>query len=415
MLILKAEGKRPGEVYKINSSEAAILESFVRQPWPPWEINGYQRRLNELSEYRDKVDATSLSRHDKFIFMESEEARFDGKEERRRLAIAIDQLWQNGLWSGFAICFPNLKVDDTYPMGCSSPPRTGYDRPLQWRTKRDTAPPAFQIFDFHSPATSLVNSECSTLLNPFGSCPSSSTLSSSVLSQTVLPQPEEGLQLSPNSSSPQVARMQEEAGIGLGPEFYDEVRASKIRLVRGCPENLNCQVKISNLPEKVFTSDIIDSIHEGGLVFLGLKLAHPPERTSHVAYVIFKKRQSAVEFLKRGNMGIVIGGKQAEVRPAEMKTYPWPTELLHQTRVLEIEGPAHMVDGNKIRRLFSEYEFKFLYPQQKVIGDRKKVQFHFLEIIGGSREAYRLYAGHIVDHGDLGQITVKFAPDPCGD
>ncbi|KAI9054916.1 hypothetical protein LZ554_002060 [Drepanopeziza brunnea f. sp. 'monogermtubi'] len=209
--------------------------------------------------------------------------------------------------------------------------------------------------------------------------------------------------------------MKKEAGVGLGPTFHDEVKASKIRLVKGCPENLNCHVKISNLPKKLFITDIIGSIHEGGLVFVGLKPVHPPKLTFHDAYIVFKKRQSAVEFLKRGNMGIVIGGKQVEVKPAEMKIHPWPTELLHQTRVLEIEGPAHMVDANMIRSLFSEYEFKFLYPKQKVIGDTKKVQFHFLEIIGGSREAYCLYAGHIVDHGEIDQITVKFAPDPCGD
>ncbi|KAH9221389.1 hypothetical protein DL95DRAFT_475710 [Leptodontidium sp. 2 PMI_412] len=408
------------------SNDGRPLEYAVREPIKSknWRLIRWMKMVPIITK------ANSLPDSRRVEFLAKEEYLLDVQEERRALAMYISEIKMTKNWYGTRAHFPNLIIDsEAMENGDISITST---EPLRWLGSQQGA--ELQISDNSSNpqhSASTTTTTTNTESSRHASSVNGSTLGSEPpsndgnddFSTTPRPQgsramvlyrsqgfrPSFALQKDRPPTDPEVEQLALDNGVEIEPNYEGEVTGAHIR-DRTCPPRMNTAVYIKNVDPLWTSEDIFNCVHEGGIYKYSRQ--EPNENYPTCAVTLtFKHRQAAVSFLHRArHEGIYIHDQKVDVVPSINPC--WGIELgkEYQTRVLEVEGRAKLVDADALEAKFhNNIRFTLVKRQQWIEDGYKTIHFHFESILAQSRAA----AVYLHKENRIRGLRWQFVEDPC--
>ncbi|KAF7867052.1 uncharacterized protein EAF02_009838 [Botrytis sinoallii] len=187
------------------------------------------------------------------------------------------------------------------------------------------------------------------------------------------------------------------------------------KAIRGLPDNLNCSVFVSHLPEDVKYKEIFAVITTGSLV--SVHINDPiPGRPFSAAKITFKYAEGAARFMALVNslLGVQIRDHHLAAVYNDYGMVEHAQE--HQSRVIHIHGPYKLMTESFWRRYFGKvtrYQIDHVSylpfdPKNKVT---RAMEFRFARI---EAQAQSILIAIIHDPQFEGKVFCKYGPDPCG-
>ncbi|KAK1771621.1 hypothetical protein QBC33DRAFT_592071 [Phialemonium atrogriseum] len=202
---------------------------------------------------------------------------------------------------------------------------------------------------------------------------------------------------------------------GFSPNYCGNISLSRNRSA-DIPEHQNCSLFILNLPADITTRELLANIRNAGRVYATHINAPEPDKGhgTCAAKVIFFERPAAEHLFDqcRGAGGFAMAGRAERgrviwnrIRTAEQGG------PRHQTRVLQIAGPAGVVNEPFLTAYFQS-KLDFQVDEVLDVGgaaERRVVEYRFGSFRCQAEAARMALAREWSEH----DVKVWFGPDPC--
>jgi hypothetical protein len=201
---------------------------------------------------------------------------------------------------------------------------------------------------------------------------------------------------------------------GFSPNYRGNIGLPRNRSA-DIPAHLNCSLFILNLHADITTHELLANIRDAGRIYATHINAPEPDKGhgTCAAKVIFFERVSAERFYNRcQTTGFLIAGRPNagrviwnRIRTAE---HSGPR---HQSRVLQIAGPPHIVN-EKFLTAYFQTKLDFQIDEVMDVGgtpERRVVEYRFGSFRCQAEAAKMALAREWSEH----DVKVWFGPDPC--
>ena len=171
----------------------------------------------------------------------------------------------------------------------------------------------------------------------------------------------------------------------------------------------NCAIYIVGIPAAAQYSDVLDSIRGGKILVC---LIDPPDRQHHTAAakIVFFTRASAELFMERSRgVGVYILGRR--VRAMWNRIFYAAHTKTHQSRVILISGPAHLMDFEIFESFFRE---RFEYQEEsrsEIPCNREGYALYMWKFASLRAQAELAYIS--IEREWHGIFKVEYGPDTC--
>ncbi|KAL2061936.1 hypothetical protein VTL71DRAFT_7314 [Oculimacula yallundae] len=396
------------------STDGRPLEYAVRAPIknPNWYL------IRRLKMAPFNVIAKTLPEAERVLFLEKEEALLDILEERKTLAMYIEEIKSTRRWYGLKFHFRNLVVDsddmEDGNISTTSPSSLVWLDSPKDRPNPSNGPP----FGDQDATTTNDRRESPAAARDSSDGPSDDADDDSatpvangnmVLFQSNPFRPSYAINGARPPTNPAIAQLAVNIGVGIQPNYEGEVTDAHLA-DRLCPENMNTSVYIKYVDPASTAQDIFDCVREGG-IFKYSRQEPTGDYTTAAVTVTFKHRQAAQRFISRAQTEhLQIRGRNVQVIPSLNPSWGIEPGRAYQTRVLEVVAPAENLDGVSLEaELHNNIRFNLVKREEWTQDGYKTIHFHFESIHAQSRAA----AMYLKRTHSIPGLTYQFVADPC--
>ncbi|TVY25367.1 hypothetical protein LHYA1_G006582 [Lachnellula hyalina] len=173
------------------------------------------------------------------------------------------------------------------------------------------------------------------------------------------------------------------------------------------PNDKNCALFITNIPQIVSHSDIFDKIDVGAVFALHISPAGGTHITK-AAKLVFMGPEAAHLMMEKT---IWMRGKRLRLT---YNRHGYPRNDRHYSRVVIVEGPERVMELATWERYFRNYSdlvYDRVLDVECATSSHKAYAFHFSRVDGQAETCFRAIKS---EPSFQGYITVRYGQDPCG-
>jgi hypothetical protein len=218
------------------------------------------------------------------------------------------------------------------------------------------------------------------------------------------------------SASPKTIQQAALAGVDLSSRYQGGISDFNIKNAM-CPGELNCAVRISNIPPEAEDKELFALINNGKVFSFNKNPPMPGVHPTSAADLSFTTREGAEGFMWRANQpsGIYLRGNRLRVFWNRNRCCPVPDSDRRQSRVVHIQGPADKISVDVLENYLQKFVvFQLVDGKEWLLnGGQKVVELSFGSIRGQSRCAFKCLLENFKDTSLDGLLGIRYGPDPC--
>jgi hypothetical protein len=202
--------------------------------------------------------------------------------------------------------------------------------------------------------------------------------------------------------------------VSINLNYQGEIKLSNMMV----PQSQNCGLFLTGIPPETTTAQLFQQINEGGIYNFSPTGVVPGRFRTCAAQLAFKTREAAEKFHLRGNgpLGVRVEGRRIAVNWNRNKFPPVHESKMHQTRNLQIWGPADKLVSADIKAMFRVYLKYELVAQKEWLqhdGNIRVIELSFASILGQSRQARKCFLANVKAGNVDSSLHISFSPDMC--